>query len=540
MSDGQLQTHEGDGADTLSSSCTPVIFVPGVMGSRIGLSSSRTWDPDSTLAMLRWPPLTMSGVQTNRAALSVAATGSRPITELGSDAKKDISKNAAASGVAQRELGLIKAPSADQIQQFFGVTRNWASILWKYYGMVLLRLEGQFNATRTVNPVYAFGYDFRQSNAVSGGKLREFIGQVLSKHPAASRVIIVTHSMGGLVVRGAIAGDGGIVDKIRGVIHGAQPSNGAVVCYTRFLSGMMEPVESVGFWDLTPTVVGQTSAEYSYLMSGLPGPLQLLPNHRYQSFFTDGKWLDGLGTDADLSDIYSVYAGDGPAGLAPRVSFAQNLRGTDAERASQTVVNDFARHLATAKSFHEQLANSPNAAFHPQTVVLYSTGLDTVYNVRVNTDHNDVSLHNQWTTRKLDGGGIEVTDNFAKIAYVRKRLGDITVPDVSARCPAAKDVTPEVPAPGTEHGNVYKATAFNDRVVYYVTQLLQGPSAHAENEGDGSGDEMLASGDGPGGSASDDGSTEVAETDDSHGDNTSGASTDDDDAVDNGSWEAAT
>lgn len=87
---------------------------------------------------------------------------------------------------------------------------------------------------------------------------------------------------------------------------------------------------------------------------------------------------------------------------------------------------------------------------------------------------------------------------------------------------------------------MYKATAFNDRVVYYVTQLLQGPSAHAENEGDGSGDEMLASGDGPGGSASDDGSTEVAETDDSHGDNTSGASTDDDAAVDNGSWEAAT
>jgi hypothetical protein len=390
-----------------------------------------------------------------------------------------------------------------------------------------------------VNPVYGFGYDFRQSNAASGAKLRDFIGKVLANHPAASRVIVVTHSMGGLVARGAIAGDSGIIDKIRGVIHGAQPSNGAVVCYTRFLSGMSEPVEKIGFWDLTPTVVGQTSAEYSYLMSGIPGPLQLLPNQRYQEFFTGGKWLDGLGAGADLSDIYSVYAGDGPAGLAARISFAQNLRGTDAERAGNTVVNDFSRNIATAKSFHEQLASAPNAAFHPQTVVLYSTGLDTLYNVRFNTDNDDVDLHNQWTTRKLDGGGVEVTDNFAKIAYARKPLGDITVPDVSARCPAASGVTPEVPAPGAEHGDVYKVTAFNDRVVYYITRLLQGSAAHAQNDADGTGDEMYAENDPGDGTAAGD-SSAVAENDDSQDTPSAGPAPDDSGADDNPPWAAPT
>jgi hypothetical protein len=500
MSDGTIQTHDGDTSDTLSSTCTPIIFLPGVMGSRLALGPSRTWDPDSSWSMLRWPPLTMTGVQTNRAALSVAVTQSSPMTELPAQARTDIANDTAVSGVVQRELGLTVAPSSDQIQQFFGVTRNWASILWSFYGIILARLEAEFNAIQTANPVYAFGYDFRQSNALSGAKLGAFIVDTLAKHPGATQVVLVSHSMGGMVVRGALMGDESLAGKIRGVVHGAQPSNGAVVCYTRFLSGMSPPVEPIGFFDVKNTVIssilGQTGYEYSYILSGLPGPLQLLPNHRYQSFFTGGKWLDGLDSGADLNDVYSIYAGSSPAGLSEKVSFAQNLRGTEEERSAQTAVTDFAGHLATARAFHEQLAAAPNAAFHPNTVALYSTGVDTLYGIRFNASQGDIDLHNQWTRESLDDGGETITDHWARVAYTRRPRGDATVPDVSARCPAAHGAAVPSPSTGVEHGDVYKDPGFNARAISSVKQILQGPIAHADNDVEPPSDERFASNEG--------------------------------------------
>jgi hypothetical protein len=141
-------------------------------------------------------------------------------------------------------------------------------------------------------------------------------------------------------------------------------------------------------------------------MSGLPGPLQLLPNHLYQSFFGSQKWLEGLDPGDDLSDICSIYLGSGPAGLPKRVSFAQSLRGTKAESDGRTIVNNFVTHLGEARSFHEQLANAPNAAFHPNTVVLHSVGVPTVYSVRFRTDKDPVGINNLWTTKTKDDGTV--------------------------------------------------------------------------------------------------------------------------------------
>jgi len=53
------------------------------------------------------------------------------------------------------------------------------------------------------DPVHAFGYDFRRSNFDSGDALLAFIANVIASHPGAEQVILVTHSMGGLVARAA-------------------------------------------------------------------------------------------------------------------------------------------------------------------------------------------------------------------------------------------------------------------------------------------------------------------------------------------------
>jgi alpha-beta hydrolase superfamily lysophospholipase len=51
--------------------------------------------------------------------------------------------------------------------------------------------------------------------------------------------IIISHSMGGLVTRHALAGEGGgaVAAKVLGVVHGAQPVHGAPDAYHRAIAG---------------------------------------------------------------------------------------------------------------------------------------------------------------------------------------------------------------------------------------------------------------------------------------------------------------
>jgi len=505
-----IQCHGSDGCDTISSACTPIIVIPGVMGSRLHFGASRTWDPDSNLSMLRWVPGSQSGVQTNRAALTVA-TASSFVTELDSGAKSDIAWNSGVYKSAQRELKQTYPPSLDQIQSYFGVKRNWASVAWGFYGPVLMRLEAEFNATRTECPVYAFGYDWRKSNADSGAKFKQFLLDTLKANPTAKQCIVVTHSMGGFVVRSALAGDGGdLAAKIRGVIHTVHPSNGAVACYTRFFSGVSSPVENIGSFDVASnvlaTILGGTDAEYAYNMSGLPGPLQLLPNHLYQQSMSSGKWLDGLDDGADLGQVYAIYKGGGRGGLSPAVSWAQTKCGTQGEQRSLTVQENFSRHIATAQSFHESLAGAANQGYHANTVVMYSTGLDTMYAVRMNTDSDPIRPSDHFQT-KNPPGAVVVTDKWKKIAYTRRPRGDGTVPDVSAACPGAQGATVEVAASALEHSKVFASAAFNNRLVFFLKKQRQPLAMLDGTDADGAADTgRLASDD-----AAPDGDTSVAD-----------------------------
>ncbi len=49
--------------------------------------------------------------------------------------------------------------------------------------------------------LYIFHYDWRQGNVHNAKQLSVFIGQVLSKHPQHTKVDVVAHSMGGLILR---------------------------------------------------------------------------------------------------------------------------------------------------------------------------------------------------------------------------------------------------------------------------------------------------------------------------------------------------
>jgi pimeloyl-ACP methyl ester carboxylesterase len=141
-------------------------------------------------------------------------------------------------------------------------------------------------------PVYAFGYNWLESNEKSAVQLRQRIEAIIAFWTKSRRqcrsVILVTHSMGGLVARACAKM---IPDQIVGIIHGAMPALGAPVCYRRIAYGTessspdknwMENVAAGKFSD----IAGRTPADTTAVMATAPGALELLPNHFYPE-----RWL---------------------------------------------------------------------------------------------------------------------------------------------------------------------------------------------------------------------------------------------------------
>lgn len=141
-------------------------------------------------------------------------------------------------------------------------------------------------------PVYAFGYNWLESCASSSQRLERRILDILGSWTKMKRrcekVIIVTHSMGGLVARACAQR---IPDRIAGVIHGAMPALGAPAAYRRIACGTeasspskdrLENLEAA----MTAQVLGASTEKTTPVLAVSPGALELLPNHLYP-----GPWL---------------------------------------------------------------------------------------------------------------------------------------------------------------------------------------------------------------------------------------------------------
>lgn len=155
--------------------------------------------------------------------------------------------------------------------------------------------------------VWAGGYNWLQSNRDSGAAIKDLIEKTIlpfynegrtvvaedtpdgegGNHccirrrkpgrPIAEKVIVVTHSMGGLVSRALT--EIHACDKVLGVSHGVQPATGAPATYKRMRAGF-EGMEQV--------VLGRNAAEVVAVLSQAPGGLELLPTADYN----DGQpWL---------------------------------------------------------------------------------------------------------------------------------------------------------------------------------------------------------------------------------------------------------
>ncbi|MBR8305710.1 hypothetical protein DF049_02100 [Burkholderia cenocepacia] len=263
----------------------PVIFVPGVMGTNLKSASGHdrnepVWLVDSSI--------------------SVASTWMFRGAEKRKQ-KLDPSKTAVYDG------GKIPSGTAQSDSELR--RRGWGTVGHMSYGTFLPMLENALNdahecksglrsqlmrelvvtapgvsvlsheevtlSYRYFLPVHAVGYNWLQSNADSAKhlaiKIKEFKDHYKKMNKVCDKVIIVTHSMGGLVARYFSEVDGHR-DSVLGIVHGVMPTTGAATAYKRVKAG----TEGAAGMALGPDVSTMTP-----VFAQAPGPLQLLPSIEY-------------------------------------------------------------------------------------------------------------------------------------------------------------------------------------------------------------------------------------------------------------------
>lgn len=306
------------------SKVVPVIVVPGIMGTNLRATKGakkpanqvlkrgeQAWRPPNTsvegaMAVYTWR---------NRNAVTRQKILDGETLEV--DDSGDINLPVEARNYGTTE-GEVRA-------------RHWGEIHWDSYGALLFALEVGLNHTfemdarnnvrvvgrhwkkvmafdpahwgvRSIEkitekqlekhasyyyPVYACGYNWLDSCEVSAKRLRERIESTIAywtgRKLECKKVILVTHSMGGLVARACARQ---IPDRILGVIHGAMPAWGAPACYRRIACGTesWSPNNDIGAnieAGLVADILGSRPEFTMPVMATAPGPLQLLPNHLY-------------------------------------------------------------------------------------------------------------------------------------------------------------------------------------------------------------------------------------------------------------------
>lgn len=208
----------------------------------------------------------------------------------------------------------------DEQMKTRSVSQHWKDVMacdpqrWGLSQFTPLTEEHLVKHAQFYYPVYAAGYCWLDDCHVSSELLEKRILAIIDSWKKAQRqcsqVILVTHSMGGLVARACAKR---IPEQIAGVIHGVLPALGAPVAYRRLAAGT-EPF-SLNSYPLKKfadsrlaMVLGESADETTPVMATSPGALELLPNHLYPNPWLHVRVTRLVATPGAHHGYYGVQA----------------------------------------------------------------------------------------------------------------------------------------------------------------------------------------------------------------------------------------
>lgn len=351
----------------------PIVFIPGIMGSNLrvtsrrqhkeGLSNNAVWRPDKAgeVGSLIWKSNAARQRRLDFSATEVDIYD--PNTNpTGKASETSDDRNRKVEGIEvglTYEVGtplLTTPPLETGACLFYTVEqkarqRGWGEVFFKSYRHILETCEQALNGPdRMVSlqnvigvnprdwqldqqyslaplteqeakdalggcyfPVHAMGYNWLKSNADSAKELAVRIEGLIAHYKEirfnCEKVILVTHSMGGLVGRAlAHPNIGKMAGKILGVVHGVMPAIGAPATYKRMRCGFEEQLAGT---HPGPKIIGNEGSEVTAVLGNSPGGLQLLPSRKYGSGWLHlkhgGLMLTTLPVNGDpYEEIYKV------------------------------------------------------------------------------------------------------------------------------------------------------------------------------------------------------------------------------------------
>lgn len=167
-------------------------------------------------------------------------------------------------------------------------------------------------------PIYAVGYNWLQSCAQSSARLEKRVKEIIKwwqdRKYDCNKVILITHSMGGLVARACAKR---IPDDIAGVIHGVMPALGAPVAYRRIACGTEISSPSNDKLDNFKAeqfaeIAGKHTAHTTPVMAVSPGVLELLPNQNYPSPWFQLRVVRSINKQSNVFNCLPLPSGDSP------------------------------------------------------------------------------------------------------------------------------------------------------------------------------------------------------------------------------------
>jgi pimeloyl-ACP methyl ester carboxylesterase len=508
----------------------PVIVVPGIMASNLRAATSPAKRANKALgpgeAAWRAPNGKFEGLKTARKWKHLTPATRQDL--LHPDTVEVDDRGDIHLPLEARSYGLSEAEVRE---------RDWGEVHWDSYGSLLYGLHVNLNHTfymdpldnvRTICrhwkdvmgcdparwgvrnidriteaelekharfhfPVYACGYNWLASCSDSAGLLRRKIERVIAfwneRRRECGKVILVTHSMGGLVARACAKQ---IPDQILGVIHGVMPALGAPACYRRIACGTENWSPSNGVVanktaEAIADILGATPAATMPVMATAPGALELLPNHLYPKPWIHVHTVSTINHREVTRDIVHLPSGDPYDFYRDMQSWYRLVdpllldpahRYRDEEAAKEAVRQAIAR----AERFHREILGT---YYHPNTHVFYGSDPAQLSFGAVHWVARDPADGAVFTEANLrggamagyaPGGGRRVrVEGHSSLLFVPARqdaAGDGTVPHQSGSGPRAQ-VQQSFEVRGFDHQEAYQHEAVQMLTQHLIAKLVQ-------------------------------------------------------------------